>query len=33
MFPLIDKKKTGINFRLLMDERGLTVSHFWHKGR
>ena len=26
MFPLIDKKKTGINLRLLMDERGLTVK-------
>ena len=26
MFPIIDKKKTGINLRLLMDERGLTVK-------
>ena len=26
MFPLIDKKKTGINLSLLMDERGLTVK-------
>ena len=26
MFPLIDKKKTGINLRRIMDERGLTVK-------
>ena len=26
MFPIIDKKKTGIKIRLLMDERGLTVK-------
>ena len=26
MFPLIDKKKTGINLRLMMDKRGLTVK-------
>ncbi len=26
MLPLINKKKTGINLRLLMDERGLTVK-------
>ena len=26
MLPLIDKKKTGINLRLLMDERGFTVK-------
>lgn len=26
MLPAIDKKKTGINLRLMMDERGLTVK-------
>jgi len=26
MLPLIDKKKTGINLRRMMDERGLTVK-------
>ena len=26
MLPLIDKKKTGINLRLMMDKRGLTVK-------
>ena len=26
MFPIIDKKKTGINLRILMDERGFTVK-------
>ena len=26
MFPIIDKKKTGIKLRLLMAERGLTVK-------
>lgn len=26
MLPLIDKKKTVINLRLMMDERGLTVK-------
>ena len=26
MFPTIDKKKTGINLRLMMDECGLTVK-------
>uniref|UniRef100_UPI004055F69C helix-turn-helix domain-containing protein n=1 Tax=Agathobacter sp. TaxID=2021311 RepID=UPI004055F69C len=26
MLPLIDKKKTGVNLRRLMDERGLTVK-------
>ena len=26
MFPVIDKKKTGINLRLMMDKRGLTVK-------
>ena len=26
MLPVIDKKKTGINLRLMMDERGLTVK-------
>lgn len=26
MLPIIDKKKTGINLRLMMDERGLTVK-------
>lgn len=26
MLPTIDKKKTGINLRLMMDERGLTVK-------
>ena len=26
MLPVIDKKKTGINLRLLMDKRGLTVK-------
>ena len=26
MFPIIDKQKTGINLRLLMDERGFTVK-------
>ena len=26
MIPLIDKKKTGINLRRLMDERNLTVK-------
>ena len=26
MFPILDKKKTGLNLRLLMDERGLTVK-------
>lgn len=26
MLPIIDKKQTGINLRLIMDERGLTVK-------
>ena len=26
MLPVIDKKKTGINLRLMMDERGITVK-------
>ncbi len=26
MFPVIDKKKTGVNLRRLMDERGFTVK-------
>ena len=26
MLPVIDKKKTGINLRLMMDKRGLTVK-------
>ena len=26
MLPSIDEKKTGINLRLMMDERGLTVK-------
>ena len=26
MLPIIDKKKTGINLRLLMDKRGFTVK-------
>lgn len=26
MLPVIDKKKTGINLRLMMDERGLAVK-------
>lgn len=26
MLPLIDKKKTGISLRRIMDERGLTVK-------
>lgn len=26
MFPVIDKKKTGINLRKIMDERGLAVK-------
>lgn len=26
MLPLIDKKKTGINLRLMMDKRGFTVK-------
>ena len=26
MIPVIDKKQTGINLRLIMDERGLTVK-------
>ena len=26
MIPIIDKKKTGINLRLMMDERGITVK-------
>ena len=26
MFPIIDKRKTGINLRRIMDERGLTVK-------
>lgn len=26
MFPLIDKKKTGINLRRIMDEHGFTVK-------
>ncbi len=26
MFPTIDKKKTGINLRKIMDERGLAVK-------
>lgn len=30
MFPAIDKKKTGINLRLMMDERGLTVKDIQH---
>lgn len=30
MFLAIDKKKTGINLRLMMDERGLTVKDIQH---
>ena len=30
MLPAIDKKKTGINLRLMMDERGLTVKDIQH---
>lgn len=30
MLPVIDKKKTGINLRLMMDERGLTVKDVQH---
>lgn len=26
MFPAIDKKKTGVNLRKIMDERGLTIK-------
>ena len=26
MFPIIDKRKTGIHLRRLMDERGLAVK-------
>ena len=26
MFPIIDKRKTGINIRRIMDMRGLTVK-------
>ncbi|MGN1165215.1 MAG: helix-turn-helix domain-containing protein [Lachnospiraceae bacterium] len=26
MFPIINKKKTGINLRRIMDERGLSVK-------
>ena len=26
MFPLIDKRKTGINLRRIMDERGFSVK-------
>ena len=26
MIPVVDKKKTGINLRLMMDERALTVK-------
>lgn len=26
MYPTIDKRKTGINLRRIMDERGLTVK-------
>ena len=26
MFPVIDKRKTGMNLRRIMDERGLTVK-------
>ena len=26
MFPLIDKRRTGINLRRIMDERGFTVK-------
>ena len=26
MFPIIDKRKTGINLRKIMDERGFTVK-------
>lgn len=30
MLPLINKKKTGINLRLMMDERGLAVKDIQH---
>lgn len=30
MLPIIDKKKTGINLRLMMDERGFTVKDIQH---
>lgn len=30
MLPLINKKKTGINLRLLMDKHGLTVKDIQH---
>ena len=26
MFPVIDKQKTGVNLRRIMDQRGLTVK-------
>ena len=26
MFPLIDKRETGINLRRIMDRRGITVK-------
>ena len=26
MFPLIDKRETGINLRRIMDKRGITVK-------
>lgn len=26
IFPVIDKRKTGVNLRRIMDERGLTVK-------
>ena len=36
MFPIIDKRKTGINIRRIMDMRGLTVKdvqeYLWING-
>ena len=30
MLPIIDKKKTGIKLRLMMDKRGFTVKDIQH---
>lgn len=30
MFPMINKKATGINLRKIMDERGITVKDVQH---
>lgn len=29
MFPIIDKKETGINIRKIMDRQGLTEKDVW----